>query len=81
MRKLLCAAVACALLFLSACGGAPAADQPSPETSASQTAGTFTDDLGRQVTVDRPERVVCLIGSFADVWYLSLIHISEPTRP
>ena len=32
---------------------------------------TFTDDLGRTVTVDAPERVACLLGSFADVWYLA----------
>ena len=32
---------------------------------------TFTDDLGRQVTVSRPERVACLIASFADIWYLA----------
>ena len=35
------------------------------------TAVTFTDDLGRQVTVDRPERVVCMISSFADIWTLA----------
>lgn len=32
---------------------------------------TFTDDLGREVTTNRPERVVCLISSFADIWYLA----------
>ena len=32
---------------------------------------TFTDDLGRQVTVERPERVACLIASFADIWCLA----------
>lgn len=37
----------------------------------SETAVTFTDDLGREVTVDRPQRVACLIGSFADIWYLA----------
>ena len=37
----------------------------------SKTAVTFTDDLGRLVTVDRPERVACLIASFADIWYLA----------
>ncbi len=31
----------------------------------------FVDDLGRQVTVDRPERVACLISSFADIWHLA----------
>lgn len=30
---------------------------------------TFTDDLGREVTVEHPERVAALIGSFADVWF------------
>lgn len=32
---------------------------------------TRGDDLGRQVTVDSPRRVACLIGSFADIWYLA----------
>lgn len=33
---------------------------------------SFTDDLGRTVVVpERPERVACLIGSFADVWHLA----------
>ena len=32
---------------------------------------TFTDDLGRTVTVEQPERVAALIGSFADVWCLA----------
>ncbi|MDE6518799.1 MAG: ABC transporter substrate-binding protein, partial [Acetatifactor sp.] len=36
-----------------------------------ETAVTLVDDLGRQVTVNRPQRVVCLIGSFADIWYLA----------
>ena len=32
---------------------------------------TFTDALGRVVTVDDPQRVAALIGSFADVWMLA----------
>ena len=51
------------LILLTAC--APAA---APETTLSQTAVTFTDDLGRTVTVDNPQRVACLLGSFAEVW-------------
>ena len=47
-----------------------AASQTDFETD-SETAVTFTDDLGRQVTIDQPERVVCLIASFADIWYLA----------
>lgn len=39
---------------------------------AAYSAGyTFTDDLGRTVTVDDPQRVACLLGSFADVWHLA----------
>lgn len=37
----------------------------------SSEAVTFTDDLGREITVERPERVACLIGSFADIWHLA----------
>ena len=30
-----------------------------------------TDDLGRTVTVAQPERVACLLGSFAEIWQLA----------
>jgi len=43
-----------------------------PDMAETQSrAVTFTDDLGREVTVDDPQRVACLIGSFADIWYLA----------
>lgn len=32
---------------------------------------TFTDDLGRQITLRRPEKVAALLGSFAQVWHLA----------
>ena len=32
---------------------------------------TFTDDLGREVSVKDPKRVAALIGSFADIWLLA----------
>lgn len=59
MKKLLAILILCALLCSCA---------PVPETSVGYT---FTDDLGRTVTVDDPQRVACLLGSFADVWYLA----------
>lgn len=31
----------------------------------------FTDDLGREVTVEHPKRVAALLGSYADIWYLA----------
>lgn len=58
MKRLFSVFLLCALL----CGCASAA--PSQGDS-------FTDDLGRTVTVDAPERVACLLGSFADVWVLA----------
>lgn len=32
---------------------------------------TFTDDLGRSITVENPQRVAPLLGSFAQIWMLS----------
>lgn len=32
---------------------------------------TFTDDLGREVTVNEPKRVAPLLGSYADIWDLA----------
>ena len=59
MKRLLAILMVCALL----CSCAPA-----PEAEAGYT---FTDDLGRTVTVDDPKRVACLLGSFADIWHLA----------
>ena len=59
---------------LSACGSpavSPSSAPPSSAPSSAAQAYTFTDDLGRTVTVEQPERVAALIGSFADVWCLA----------
>lgn len=32
---------------------------------------SFTDDLGRELTLTRPTRVAAMIGSFADIWCLA----------
>ncbi len=78
MKKLLAALTAlAAALSLTACGGqAPASSvpeqtppAPAPAVSA---AVSFTDDLGREVTLPQaPRRVAAMIGSFADVWCLA----------
>jgi iron complex transport system substrate-binding protein len=42
------------------------------ETSADENTITFTDALGRDVSVEKnPKRVAALLGSFADVWTLA----------
>ena len=49
---------------LTACG--------SVKSTQNQEVVTFTDVLGREVSVPKePERVVALIGSFADIWILA----------
>ena len=59
MKRLLLILIVCAILT----GCAPAAIVGDGYT--------FTDDLGRTVTVDTPQRVACLLGSFAEVWHLA----------
>lgn len=67
MKKLIIALLT--LLLLVGCGG----EAPARETAAESETGavTIVDDLGRSVTVDYPQRVAALIGSFADVWCLA----------
>lgn len=76
-RKCFCAAAALAFFcaaLLAGCGGAssaPASSAPAAPASsfAEQGTYTFTDDLGRPVTVSgTPRRVAALTGSYADVW-------------
>lgn len=67
MKKLLLPTICMALLLTGCAASVPPVAAPSP----SETAVTFTDSLGREVTVDRPERVAVLIGSFADIWCLA----------
>ncbi len=64
------------LTLLSACGktAVPNAGSSEGEALPSEDApGTvsFTDDLGRSVTVPQPRRAAALIGSFADIWRLA----------
>lgn len=74
------AALSCVLavgvgsLFLAGCasqGNPVASDAGETETSATQSAYAFTDDLGRKVTVASHNRVVAGMGSFANVWELA----------
>jgi len=65
MKKFCAFVLALFMLVLTACSNAT-------EEEVNQTEGvTFTDDLGREVTVKDPQRVAALLGSFADMWMLS----------
>ena len=45
-------------------------DQPISQGSSEQT-DDFTDALGNKVNVSQPQRVVALLGSFAEIWELA----------
>ena len=53
---------------LTACGGS---QQPAEDQTASSEAYTFTDALGQEITVNNPQRVVSLMGSFSEIWVLA----------
>ncbi|MEG0376836.1 MAG: ABC transporter substrate-binding protein, partial [Raoultibacter sp.] len=60
--------------FLSGCTEAPKAQAGSDAESAVAEGSQvvrFTDDLGNEVTVDNPQRVVACMGSFANTWELA----------
>lgn len=72
MKHLFSLILICALV-LSGCAPAGTGSS-SPFSAGSSSEGeliTFTDDLGRTVSLTKPERVACLIGSFADLWCLA----------
>lgn len=76
MKHILFFSLTGALLLssLTACGApvSPSSSAaPSSASSSATQAYTFTDDLGRTVTVAQPKRAAALIGSFADVWCLA----------
>ncbi len=71
------AAAALCLLLLAGCGAASSGPASSAGGASAATtvpadsgaACTFTDDLGREVTLEAaPRRVAALTGSYADIW-------------
>lgn len=65
MKKIGCALLLFVMVVaLTAC-------KSTEQTEKSATAVVFTDDLGREVSVENPRRVAALLGSFAQVWQLA----------
>ena len=73
-------AISCALAMgmgafsLAGCSSqadSSASNDAQAAASASQESCTFTDDLGREVTVASHNRVVAGMGSFANIWELA----------
>lgn len=69
MKQVVSLLLATCCLLLTACGNS--VSPSAPQNVPAETSVTFTDDLNRQVTVDRPQRVACLISSFSDIWCLA----------
>lgn len=80
MKRIIILSIVCMLLL---CACAPQTQNEAQTAPTSQTEDTvqttaafgtevrFTDDLGREVTVNNPQRVICLTASYADVWCLA----------
>lgn len=89
MKKITFALAALLALGLAGCAtsqesaSTDQAGQPSAEqtaTASAEGAVTFTDDLGNEVTVANPQRVVACMGSFANAWELAggtLVGVSD----
>ena len=70
LRTLVCITICLSLCFpLCACSdGEPTVSNVSADD---QPLISFTDDLGRSISIARPTRVAAMIGSFADIWCLA----------
>lgn len=70
MREKIAGVCLAGALLLTMLGGC-ASTTKNPENTTAEQAYTFTDDLGREVTVNHPQRVAALLGSYADLWVLA----------
>ena len=70
--KKICAVFMAAIIFIITGCTYTSQETPVAEIGNVQTEKvTFMDDLGREVTVENPQRVAALLGSFADMWVLA----------
>lgn len=70
--------ILCMTVWLSGCSNQAGQEVDGSGQEENQVSGsentqsiTFTDDLGREVTVSNPKRVAALLGSYAHIWYLA----------
>jgi len=71
MKKLFVLFMVLTMTVLAGCQGEPADKTEAGDDKTKTESFTFTDDLGREVTVNNPQRVVALLGSFAEMWQLA----------
>ncbi|MGN0290127.1 MAG: ABC transporter substrate-binding protein [Lachnospiraceae bacterium] len=71
MKKIICLLLlAMTTIFFTGCQNETIPAESETDEQVGQSI-TFTDDLGREVTVNHPQRVAALLGSYADIWYLA----------
>ena len=46
-------------------------NQKAQQTTSDENGYTFTDAIGQEITVNNPQRVVSLMGSFSEIWVLA----------
>ena len=68
MRKYMTLFLAVSLLIMAGC---TAVEEKMETGQDSSEIVRFTDDLGRVVEVEKPQRVACMLGSFAEMWQLA----------
>lgn len=78
MKKYFAAVLAMSMVLACGCAANTKKEETDTTTKMTQAseekapeAVTFTDDMDREVTVENPQRVVCLISSFSDIWCLA----------
>lgn len=78
MKKYFAAVLAMSMVLACGCAANTKKEETDTTTKMTQVseekaqeAVTFTDDMGREVTVENLQRVVCLISSFSDIWCLA----------
>lgn len=70
MKKLFVVLLATCCIF-SGCSNINTLDTQTQETSEQITSITFTDSFGYTVSIDNPQNVAVLSGSYADAWLLA----------
>lgn len=67
--KLMTAILMAGSLMIGACSQAGNSQAKTADEGQNESSKiTFTDDLGRTLSIEKPKRVAALIGSFADEW-------------
>ena len=67
----ICALLLVLCLLLSGCSSKQAETTTQTAQTNNNDTYTFTDALGQELTVNNPQRVVSLMGSFSEIWVLA----------